>query len=99
METVSIKLDDAFANDVQKAVSKYHYTTKTEFIREAIRNRIKELQKEESLRRVEFFYGKSPLKTTDEQLHKMKDKAFDDVVRLMKARKDKSKPLTDDDWK
>jgi len=98
METVSIKLDDAFANDVQKAVQKYHYTTKTEFIREAIRNRIKELQKEEALRRVDFFYGKSPLKTTDKQLRESREKAFDELEKAMKIRaKDKSAKFYFDD--
>lgn len=93
METVSIKLDDNFAHDVQKAVQKYHYTTKTEFIREAIRNRIKELEKQETLRKIQYYYGKSPLKTTDEQLHIAREKAFDRLEKLAKARKDKSAPL------
>jgi len=81
METVSIKLEDEFAKDVESAIKKHHYTTKTEFIREAIRERIKELEKEEALRRIRKLYGASKRKTTDRQLHEAREKSFEELER------------------
>ncbi len=79
METVSIKLEDNFAKDLDKTIKKNHYTTKTEFIREAIRDKMKDLEKEEMLMRVKKMYGASKRRTTDKQLHEAGEKAFDDV--------------------
>lgn len=75
METMCIKLEDNFAGDIQKAIKKYHYTTKTEFVREALRNRLSELEKAELIKNVEKMYGASKHKTTDEQLHKAREQA------------------------
>lgn len=50
MQTITIKLDDSFAEQLKDAMHPY-YTTKTEFIREAIRDKIKaeSIQKLKSL--------------------------------------------------
>jgi metal-responsive CopG/Arc/MetJ family transcriptional regulator len=79
METVSIKLEDNFAKDLDKTIKKNHYTTKTEFIREAIRDKMRDLEKEEMLLRAKKLYGASKRKTTDEELHAAREKAFDDI--------------------
>ena len=81
METVSIKLEDEFAHDLDKIMKKYKYTTKTEFIREAIRDKIKDLEKEAALQRAIKIYGKSRIKTTDKQLHKAREKAFEEIEK------------------
>ncbi len=83
METISIKVEEEFAHEMGRLMRKYHYTTKTEFIREAIRDKIKKLETEEALKRVEKFYGASKRKTTDEQLHKAGEKAFEELDRTL----------------
>ena len=45
MEAISLKLDDGFLSDIEKTMKQHRYTTKTEFIREAIRDKIKQAQK------------------------------------------------------
>lgn len=47
METISLKLEKAFLAEIEKVMKKHNYTTKTEFIREAIRDKLKELEKRE----------------------------------------------------
>lgn len=81
METVSIKLEETFAKDVEKAIKKHHYTTKTEFIREAIRDKIRDLEKEEALMRMRKLYGASKRKTTDGELHKAGERAFEELEK------------------
>lgn len=84
MEAVSLKLEDAFLRDIKKSMKKHRYTTKTEFIREAIRDKIRDLEKEEALLRVEKLYGASKRKTTDKELHKAGEKAFLELEKELK---------------
>lgn len=81
METISIKMEANFASEVEKTMKKHHYTTKTEFIREAIRDKIKELEKEEAIMRLKKMYGASKRKTTDEDLHRARQKAFEELEK------------------
>jgi len=81
METVSIKLEDNFAKDLDKTIKKNHYTTKTEFIREAIREKLKKLETEEALRRLKMMFGSSKHRTTDKQLHEAGEKAFAELEK------------------
>ena len=84
MESVSLKLEDKFLKDIETIMKKHRYTTKTEFIREAIRDKIRDLEKEELLLRAKSLYGASKRKTTDEQLHKAREKAFEELDKELK---------------
>ena len=80
MENVSFKIETGFMKEIEKAM-RNRYATKTEFIREAIREKIKELEKEERLKRIDKLFGSSKRKTTDEQLHKAGEKAFEELAK------------------
>ena len=84
MESVSLKLEDEFLKDIENIMKKHRYTTKTELIREAIRDKIKDLEKEELLLRAKKLYGASKRKTTDEDIHKAGEKAFQELERELK---------------
>ena len=84
MQAVSLKLENEFLRDIEKVMKKHRYTTKTEFIREAIRDKIKDLEKEKALMRLEKAYGASKRKTTQAQLEKAKEKAFEDIAKQFK---------------
>lgn len=79
METVSLKLENRFLQDVEETMKKHRYVTKTEFIREAMRDKIKALEKEEALIKLRKIYGLSKKKTTDEELHKAREKSFEEL--------------------
>jgi len=81
METISIRLENEFAKILSKVIKNNMYSTKTEFIREAIRDKIKQIQKEELIKRVSLIAGSSKKKTTDEDLHKAREKAFEQLER------------------
>lgn len=49
MENISIKLEKNFLDAIQKVMKKNNYMTKTEFIRESIRDKIRELEEKEIL--------------------------------------------------
>lgn len=84
METVCVKFEKEFLEDIEKIMKKHRYTTKTEFIRESIRDKVKDLEKEEALMRLKKFYGASKRKTTDAQLHEARERAFEELEREIK---------------
>ncbi len=47
MENVSLKMERNFLDAIEKVMRKHNYMTKTEFIREAIRDKIKKLEEKE----------------------------------------------------
>jgi len=49
MENVSLKLESNFLVAINKVMRKHHYMTKAEFIREALRDKIKALEEKEIL--------------------------------------------------
>jgi len=48
MEYVSLRLESRILRQVEKALKEFNYSTKTEFIREAIRSKLKELKQEKA---------------------------------------------------
>jgi len=79
METISLKLEKSFLNDINKIMKKHRYSTKTELIREALRDKILDLEKVEALMRARKLYGASKKKTTDEELHIAGEKALEEL--------------------
>ena len=47
MENISLKLEKEFRKAMEEIMKKHNYMTKTEFIRKAIREKIKELEAKE----------------------------------------------------
>jgi len=74
MEPVSIKFDERSLKNLGKIMQKFGYSTKTEFIREAVRDKIRDLEKEEALKKIDKLFGASKRRTTDAQLHEAREK-------------------------
>ena len=47
MENISLKLERNFLNAIIKVMKKHNYVTKTEFVREAVRDKIRMLEERE----------------------------------------------------
>lgn len=82
MESISLKLEGNFLRDIERIMRKHRYSTKTEFIREAIRDKINGIEKQETLKKINEVFGSSKRKTTDEELHKAGEKA----VRILEKK-------------
>lgn len=63
METVTIRVEDDLNKEMGKAM-KPDYSTKTEFIREAIRDKIKKIRKEKAIDELKKYFGKAKTKTS-----------------------------------
>ena len=86
MEAISLKLDEGILDHIDKSLSKHMYSTRTEFIRDAIREKLSELEKEELLKEVAKLRGSSKRKTTNREIHEAGEKAFEVIERKLKTR-------------
>ncbi|MBI4053587.1 MAG: ribbon-helix-helix protein, CopG family [Candidatus Diapherotrites archaeon] len=91
METVSLRLDPALARRIEKEMASAGYSTKTEFIREAIRNRLSEI---EERRKAEWerlaamrgiLKGKGKAKT-DEEFRKIRIEAAEKYINELEKK-------------
>ena len=81
MESISLKLENNLLDEIDRKLAKHRYSTRTEFIRDAIREKLSELEKEELLKAVAKLSGSSKRKRTDGQLHEAGEKAFEILER------------------
>lgn len=84
METVSVRFEEDFVQDMEQVMKENRYTTKTEFIREAIRDKINQLEKREALLRLEQAYGAGAQKSrkiTDEDIHRAGEEAVKELAK------------------
>lgn len=93
MEHVSIQLDTAIARQIEKDMREFNYSTKTEFIRESIRDKLKQLSEERERKKVwqalyaarGIFKGKGKAKT-DEEFRKLTEKAGEEYIELLEKK-------------
>jgi len=69
-----LKMDEALLTEIDAKLSKHRYSTRTEFIRDAIRAKLSELEKKEMIAALHRIHGASKHRTTDEQLHATREK-------------------------
>ncbi|MBM3233975.1 ribbon-helix-helix protein, CopG family [Candidatus Pacearchaeota archaeon] len=55
MENVSLKLEENFLKAIEAIMKKNNYMTKTEFIREAIRDKMRKLEEKEIIENKDMF--------------------------------------------
>ena len=55
METISLKLDEDMLHNMDKTLKKHNFSTRTEFIRDAIRDKLERLTRDEL---IEIFMNK-----------------------------------------
>ncbi|MBS3110268.1 ribbon-helix-helix protein, CopG family [Candidatus Woesearchaeota archaeon] len=76
MEAITIKMENAILDEIDQKLEEHRYSTRTEFIRDAIREKLSDLDKEKILRNLSMLKGSSKRKTSDAKLHSVRDKAF-----------------------
>lgn len=73
MESVTIKLQEETSKEMEKLAKRFHYSTKTDFIREAIRDKIKQLEYEEFVKKLEKYKGAAKVKISDEEYERVRE--------------------------
>ncbi|MBU2616404.1 MAG: ribbon-helix-helix domain-containing protein [Nanoarchaeota archaeon] len=73
MKNVSLKLEPGFLSAINKIMKKYNYMTKAEFIREALRDKIRNLEEKEILKDKNLM---AQIKASEKNIKKGKIKEF-----------------------
>jgi Arc/MetJ-type ribon-helix-helix transcriptional regulator len=87
MKHVSIQLDTAIARQIEKDMKEFNYSTKTEFIRDSIRDKLKQLSEEREKKKAwqalyaarGIFKGKGKART-DKEFRKLTEKAGEEII-------------------
>jgi metal-responsive CopG/Arc/MetJ family transcriptional regulator len=74
MDVLNIKIEKGIIRDIDKSLRKYRYSTRSEFVRDAIRQKLTDLEKEELMRAVAKVRGSSKHKTSDTQVHETRER-------------------------
>lgn len=74
MEVLNIKIEKGIIKDIDKSLKKYRYSTRSEFVRDAIRQKLTDLEKEELMKAAAKARGSSRHKTTDKQIHETRER-------------------------
>ncbi len=64
MEVVTVKFQEGVLKSIDKSITKHNFNSRTEFIREAVRDKLEDLSKDELVREFLKFRGKANKKTT-----------------------------------
>jgi len=92
MESICIRVEKPVAEEIEKCMRKLHYSTKTEFIREALRDKLKEIEEKEKKETWQRLYalrgafkGMGKAKT-DEKWYKLREEAGNEFIEMMEKR-------------
>lgn len=73
MESISIKFQEEIVKKIDLNIAQHNFNSRTEFIREAVRDKLANLNKEELIQEFLKFKGKAGKKTTPEDNKKTRD--------------------------
>jgi len=80
MDVISLKLDEMMLKNVDKSLKKHNFSTRTEFIRTAIRDKLQELDKESLLQEFLKLQGSKKTRTSDEELRRIREEVFEQLT-------------------
>ncbi len=78
-EMITLKLDDKFLKDIDKVVKKQNYQSRTEFIRNSLREKLNKIKIQEAILEFNQLKGKSKSKTSNAQYERIRKKAFESL--------------------
>ena len=73
METVSFKLKKEIIKDIDQLIKPMRFNNRTEFIRQAIREKLNNIETELFLRKIKKFKGAAKTKTSDKKIHRIRE--------------------------
>ena len=86
MEIVSVKFQEEVLKEVDNKIAKHNFNSRTEFIREAVRDKLAELSREEKMEAFMNLYGKSKKKTTEEDDERIREIVGKEYLAELKRR-------------
>ncbi len=83
-DMITVKLEEVFLKDMDIIVKNEGYQSRTEFIRNALREKIEEIKLKKAMMELAHLKGSSKKKTTEEDYERMRTKAFEEISKKLK---------------
>ncbi len=83
-EMITVKLENKFLKDIDNVVQKEGYQNRTEFIRNALREKVEEVKLRETMASIAHLKGASKKKTTEREYEEIRKRAFDELANKLK---------------
>lgn len=86
METICIKLEDDLLKKMDENLKKHHFSTRSEFIRALIREKVKYMSSEDIITEFMKFRGKAKKKTTYEENRRTREQVSKELMAELDKR-------------
>jgi metal-responsive CopG/Arc/MetJ family transcriptional regulator len=83
-EMITLKLDDMFLKEIDSIVEKQGYHNRTEFIRNALREKVEDTKMKDAMMQIAHLKGASKKKTSDADLEKIREKVFNELDKKVR---------------
>jgi len=80
MQVVTVKFQENVLKKIDKSIAQNNFNSRTEFIREAVRDKLKGLSRDELIKEFMKYRGKAKKKTTYEEDRKIKWQASKELM-------------------
>ena len=81
METVTFKLQEDVVKKIDAVLKPLHFSNRTEFIRESVREKLNSIEKDVVLQHLVAFKGAARKKISDKDLHKIRNKVSSEYAK------------------
>lgn len=81
METISFKLQENILKKVDKFLELFNFSTRTEFIREAIREKLEKLDTKVFMAKLSEYKGSAKTSISDKELEKIREAVFNSISK------------------
>ncbi len=82
-EMITLKMDELFLGEVDSVVKNEGYQNRTEFIRNALREKIEAIKLKKAMMELAHLKGSAKKKTTEEDYEKIRAKAFEELFKKL----------------
>jgi len=81
MEIITVRFQEDILKKIDESISKHYFNSRTEFIREAVRNQLEEANKQKLIENFLKLKGISKTNTSDENLEKAREKVGEEIAK------------------
>ena len=84
MEMLNVKIEERLLKEIDKSLVKHRYSTRSEFVRDAIREKLEEAKLKQAILEIAHLKGASKRKTTEEEYENMRKLGFEKIAKDLK---------------
>ena len=88
MNTISFKLQEVILNKMDSLLKPLHFNNRTEFIREAIREKLKKTEDDRFLKALKKFHGAAKTKTSYKEERRIREEVGKEIAKKFNIKLD-----------